>query len=225
MYKRRATYRLKGTKRPVVKKEKTPITKVKKIGGPKNGGERIVNLKKPKANYPTKTFVKKRPAKGTFSRHVRNVRPNMKPGRILILLAGRHQGKRVVLLKALDSGLLLVTGPFGLNSCPLRRVSQRYVIACSTRLDLGDLKVPEHIDDKYFRRLKVKTEKKSGEGDIFAAKKERFVPSEQRKNDQKAVDASVVKALKANPDGKFFKKYLQSMFALGSSQYPHRMKF
>lgn len=225
MYKRRATYRLKGTKRPVVKKEKTPITKVKKIGGPKNGGERVVHLKKPKANYPTKTFVKNRPAKGTFSRHVRNVRSNMKPGRVLILLAGRHQGKRVVLLKALDSGLLLVTGPFGLNSCPLRRVSQRFAIGCSTRLDLGDLKVPEHINDAYFRRLKVKTEKKSGEGDIFAAKKQRFVPGDQRKKDQKEVDAAVVKAIKANPEGKFLKKYLQNMFALGSSQYPHRMKF
>ena len=225
MYKRRAQYRLKGTKRPVVKKEKKPIKKIKKIGGPKNGGERVVYLKKPKANYPTKTFVKKRPSKSTFSHHKRNVRPNMRPGRVLILLAGRHQGKRVVLLKVLDSGLLLVTGPFSLNSCPLRRVSQRYAIACSTRVKLGDFKVPDHINDAYFRRMKVKTEKKSGEGDIFAAKKQRFMPNEQRKKDQKEVDSSLLKILKAHPDGKFLKKYLQNMFALGSSQYPHRMKF
>ncbi|XP_037825258.1 60S ribosomal protein L6 [Lucilia sericata] len=225
MYKRRAQWRLKGTKRPVVKTVKTEIKKVKKIGGPKNGGERTVYMKKPKANYPTKKFVGKRPAKATFSQHKRNVRRNLKPGTVLILLAGRHQGKRVVLLKSLSSGLLLVTGPFCLNSCPLRRVSQRFVIGTSTRVNLGDYKVPEHLDDAYFRRLKVKKDKKSGEGDIFAAKKERFVPNEARKKDQKEVDAAVLKAIKANEDGKFLAKYLKSMFALHSSQYPHRMRF
>ncbi|XP_055903841.1 60S ribosomal protein L6 [Eupeodes corollae] len=225
MYKRRAQWRLKSTKRPVVKKEKIPIKKVKKIGGPKNGGERVVYLKKPKANYPTKKVVKKRPARGVFSKHVRNTRKNMKPGRVLILLAGRHQGKRVVLLKVLASGLLLVTGPFGINSCPLRRVSQRYVIGCQTRIDLGKFTVPEHINDTYFRRIKAKKEKKSGEGDIFAPKKEKYVPTEQRKEDQKAVDTLVLKAIKASPDGKFLKKYLQNMFCLRSTQYPHRMKF
>ncbi|XP_014087775.1 large ribosomal subunit protein eL6 [Bactrocera oleae] len=225
MYKRRALYRLKNVKQPIVPKTKQPIKKVKKINGPKNGGERTVYLKKPKANYPTKRFVKKRPAKSLFSNHKRNIRRNLTPGRVLILLAGRHQGKRVVLLKVLTSGLLLVTGPFALNSCPLRRISQRFVIGTSSKVNLGDLKVPEHLNDAYFRRLKIKKDKKSGEGDIFAVKKERFVPNEQRKKDQKEVDAAVLKAIKAHPEGKFFKKYLQNMFALHSSQYPHRLRF
>jgi len=225
MYKRRALYRLKNAKPPVVKKTRRPVFKVKQIGGPNNGEKREVYLRKPKSNYPTKTFVKKRPAKQFFSQHQRNIRRTLKPGTVLILLAGRHQGKRVVLLKALASGLLLVTGPFVLNACPLRRVSQRFVIATSTRLDLGDFKVPDNLNDSFFRRIKNKTNKKTTEGDIFAEKKERYQPNEQRKKDQKEIDAAILKVIKAHPEGKFMERYLRNMFALHSSQYPHRMKF
>jgi large subunit ribosomal protein L6e len=66
---------------------------------------------------------------------------------------------------------LLIPGPFKINACPLRRVSQNFVIATSTKLDISDVKLPEQIDDKYFKRNKQKRAKKA-EGDIFNAKKE-----------------------------------------------------
>lgn len=62
-------------------------------------------------------------------------------------------------------------GPFRLNGCPLRRISQNYVIATKARLNLKGVKVPEHLNDRYFRRIRPKRPKKE-EGDIFATKKE-----------------------------------------------------
>ena len=64
-----------------------------------------------------------------------------------------------------------LTGPFKINACPLRRISQNYVIATETKLDISGVKLPEHINDKYFKRTKQKRAKKE-EGDIFNTKKE-----------------------------------------------------
>ncbi|KAL1373762.1 hypothetical protein pipiens_018465 [Culex pipiens pipiens] len=52
------------------------------------------------------------------------------------------------------SGLLLVTGPFALNSCLVRRVSQNYVIATKTRVDLRKVNIPKHINDGHFHHAK-----------------------------------------------------------------------
>ena len=97
------------------------------------------------------------------------VRPSLTPGAILILLAGRFRGKRVVLLKHLQQGVLLVTGPFKVNGVPLRRVNARYVIATSAKVDLKGLdeKTIESVSaDGYFSREKKKDGTK-GEEEFF----------------------------------------------------------
>lgn len=223
-YNRKALWRQKASLKPKVAVPKKPIVAVKKIGGAKNGGERVVRLQAKASVLFTKNRVTDRPSKGTFSTHRRNTRKSIIPGRIVILLAGKHKGKRVVVLKVLQSGLLLVTGPFSLNSTPLRRVSQRYVIATQTRVKLDKVVIPEHINDAYFRRSLTKT-KNRGEGEIFAAKKEKYAPSEQKKADQLTVDKAVRTAISQHKDKKLLFSYLRSYFALSSSQYPHRLAF
>jgi len=96
------------------------------------------------------------------------LRKSLIPGTILILLSGRFRGKRVVFLKQLDSGLLLVTGPYKLNGVPLRRVNQAYVIATTYRLPLLH-KIPQNVNDKFFKKEKKKKVKKT-EADFFAQK-------------------------------------------------------
>jgi len=224
MYHKKALYKFIGKKVAPTKKPAKPTSVEKSIGGEKNGGKRIVNLRKRRNYYATQDKIKKRPAKKLFKQHPRRLRTTLTPGTILIVLAGPHKGKRVVLLKQLYSGLLLVTGPFLINGCPLRRIHQRYVIGTETKLDIGAIKLPDNVNDAYFRRERKKRAKKE-EGDIFSTKKEAYKVNDQRKADQKVVDKEIIGAIKKNPDRKILFAYLASMFGLRSSQYPHRMNF
>lgn len=53
MFHKKAVYRFLGKKTPKADKPKKPVSIVKPIGGEKNGGTRVVFLKKRKAFYPT----------------------------------------------------------------------------------------------------------------------------------------------------------------------------
>merc|ERR1711935_998102 len=121
------------------------------------------------------------------------IRKSITPGTVLILLAGRFRGKRVVCLKALESGLLLVSGPYKINGVSLRRVNQAYVIASSTKVDVSSVDVSS-IGDTYFSRSKESSSDAEEEFFMGDAPKSAVV-SDQRKADQKKVDDVLLKAI------------------------------
>jgi len=215
---------IKNPKKVAVKK---PLVVEKKVKGDKNGGTRKVQLNKSKRYHPTAVSRKRRVVKRNTVVRKTKLRGTLTPGTICILVAGRYAGRRVVYLKQLTSGLLLVTGPFKLNSVPLRRVNQRYVIATSTKVDISKVAVPDKLDDKYFRRDKVEQRKarKQQQGDIFAQQKAGYTIKDHRKTDQAEMDKNILAALKANPEKKQLLKYLASPFYLRTGQLPHKMKF
>ncbi|ONI20297.1 hypothetical protein PRUPE_2G007500 [Prunus persica] len=173
----------------------------------KNGGAFPRHDKKPAADVPAPKPTK--------------LRNSITPGTVLILLAGRFKGKRVVFLKQLSSGLLLVTGPFKINGVPLRRVNQAYVIGTSTKVDISGVNV-DKFDDKYFAK-EVQKKKKKGEGEFFEAEKEeKTVLSQGKKDDQKAVDTPLIKSIEGVSD---LKTYLAARFSLKQGMKPHELVF
>lgn len=206
-------------------KKKTKFV-VKKIGGDKNGGSRKVE-KNPTKYYPTEpSNAKRKSGHVPFKSHKRSLKAGIEPGRVLVVLAGKHRGKRVVFLKQLASGLLLVNGPFVVNQCPLRRMHQQFVIVTSTKVDISGVKVPEYVNDKYFKvKKQEKRAKKAAEGDVFAKNKQTFKPDAQRKKDQKDLDKQIVAAIKKNAEKKLLFGYLGSYFQLRNRMYPHKLKF
>lgn len=205
---------------------------LKKVKGAQNGGERKVIVKKGPKFYPTET----RPSKNKTGRvchknHPRKFKKGLEPGRVLIILAGKHRGKRVVLLKTLKSGLLLVSGPFKLNGCPLKRMHQKFVIVTRTKIPFDGVKVPKHLNDRYFKSKKVTSSKgkktKQG-GNIFAKGKKTTSnkPNRVRGEDQRTVDKQVLTAIKEKMgDKKTILAYLGSFFFLRNHMYPHKLKF
>jgi len=161
------------------------------------------------------------------------LRKSLVPGTVCIILAGRHQSKKVVFLKQLPrSGLCLVTGPYGLNKVPLRRCDQRYLIATSQQVPLPEgFKVPGHVDDFFFKKARGTKTSKTTKADKDTlkkksnAKKTTKKPDLVRKKAQRAIDKAVLSGMRKHPEGGVLRKYMQRCFTLIGDRYAHNIKF
>ncbi|TFK55963.1 60S ribosomal protein L6 [Heliocybe sulcata] len=196
-------------------------TKEVQVKGDKNGGTRLIPTSKAPRFYPAEDV--RQPKKSRKSPKPTHLRQSITPGTVVILLAGRFRGKRVVFLKQLESGLLLVTGPYKVNGVPLRRVNQAYVIATSTKVDLGDFSVDEKFNDAYFAKSKAKGAN-SAEEEFFEEGKPKAKEAfpESKAADQKAIDQAIIESVKKVNN---LSKYLKASWGLSKGQFPHAMVF
>ncbi|KAI8935131.1 hypothetical protein NX059_007725 [Plenodomus lindquistii] len=156
--------------------------------------------------------------------HPTKYRPALAPGTILILLSGPHRGKRVVLLRQLSQGTLLITGPFKANGVPLRRVNHRYVIATSTVVDVSGLdeEVIERVGGEEYWVREKKEEEEAFFGDTEGGEEVKREVDPQRVEDQKSVDRVVLQGVR-RVEG--LEGYLGGRFGLGGGERPHEMVF
>jgi large subunit ribosomal protein L6e len=206
-------------------------TVTKKFG--KKGQERKVEKPRAPRFYPADDAPKKHLTRTAVSAKLYapkaaasktlKLRKSITPGTVLIILAGRFRGKRVVFLQQLASGLLLVTGPYKINGVPLRRVNQAYVIATSTRVDITGLNLPAHINDAYFKKPSKRNQTKTADSFFVSDDKTKKAPlPDNKKADQKAVDSAIIASIDKVP---LLSSYLANRFSLQNGQYPHQIKF
>merc|ERR1711868_264528 len=172
--------------------------------------ERVEHWKKPAVKSAAKTAPRYYPAEdvkgklGNFHNTSKQtkLRKSIQAGTVVIMLAGHFKGCRAVVLKQLDSGLLLVTGPYKLNGVPLRRVPQSYVIGTQTTVDVSGVKLPAEVNDDLFKKP--------------------HTIDESRKALQKTVDTAVLASINKTP---MLKQYIASRFSLKNGDKPHLMTF
>jgi len=193
-------------------------TRSKQVGGAKNGGERLISQTKAQKWYPAEPAPTPKISRKTA--RPQKLRSSLTPGTVLIILAGRFRGKRVVYLKALEDNTLLVSGPFKVNGVPLRRVNARYVIATSTKVSVEGVKL-DKFDVAYFAREK-KAKKSGSEEEFFGDKAEKKEVKAERVSDQKDVDKVLLAEIKKTA---LLKQYLASSFSLKRGDRPHLLKF
>jgi large subunit ribosomal protein L6e len=150
------------------------------------------------------------------------LRASITPGTILILLEGKFSGKRVVFLKQLASGLLLVTGPSKYNGVSLQRVNQSYVIATSTRVDISSVRISDKITDDVFAGPSKRVKR---------ARKAAFLPENASMEVEKPselaawqqeIDTALIQAIRKVP---LLASYLRRPFSLRNGQAPHTLRF
>ena len=148
--------------------------------------------------------------------------------------------------------IISLSGPFKINGVPLRRVNQSYVIGTSTKVDISGVNVEKFDDKYFGKVAEKKTKKGEGEffeadkevfnitlanintllnlsirtcsnlkiNDVYLQVKKE-IPQE-KKEDQKTVDAALIKVIEAVPE---LKTYLGARFSLSQGMKPHELVF
>jgi len=220
-----AALKKEATKKKIARKVAAREAKPEKKTGP------TFKVCRMKRVYHTQLPLRKAPPKGSQKpmRSHTKLRKSLVPGTICILVAGRYQSKKVVFLKQLKrSGLCLVTGPYGINKVPLRRMDQRYMIATSVRIPLPEgFKVPGHVDDFFFKRSRGTKSAKTTKVNktTLSKKKVSKKPDLVRKKAQSTIDKAVLKGFKNHPETVTLKKYMKRCFTLIGDRYAHKIKF
>jgi len=144
----------------------------------------------------------------------------------VILLSGVNRGRRVVVLKTLASGNLLVTGPYAVNGVPLRRVNPTYTISTSLKVSLAG--VNANVDDAFFKKSgrftknELKNASETRLKKVEEGKQAETKFKAELKAVQKAVDAKLLENVKKV---EHLKGYLGTRFTLTNTSKPHLLKF
>lgn len=153
-------------------------------------------------------------------------RATIQAGSVVILLSGPHKGRRVVVLKSLVSGNLLVTGPYSINGVPLKRVNPAYVLSTSTQVSLQGVSV--NIDDAWFKKGKSWSQsqlKNASQARLKRVEESKQVEAkwqESAKATQKEVDVKLLQNIKKV---EHLKGYLGTRFTLYNNTLPHELRF
>jgi large subunit ribosomal protein L6e len=195
---------------------KTKVRAPKGVGGPE-----ARKLAEQSRIYPPEDPPLPRAGKAAQAHRRTKLRKSITPGTVLILLAGRFKGKRVVTLKQLDSGLLLVSGPFSVNGVPLRRVNQAYVIATSAKIDVSSVDASK-FDDSYFAKKQPRDRRPPSERQLVEERTEKPSLPKEYIDDNRAIDSKLAQAVDQVDS---MRGYLGSRFTLKAGDKPHLMRF
>merc|ERR1712224_50428 len=142
----------------------------------------------------------------------------MNLGDILIILAGRFKGKRVIFLRKIARGIL-VTGPSEINGVPICQINNAFVLTTTFKLDLSrvdlsqlDKTVHKFFGSKNFDQLIDDRHKTIKQSDFIR----------DLKNERKKLDTVIIARIEATPG---LSSYLSASFTLKTGIKPHLLKF